>query len=675
MAVVPMSQSLRDRIVRHEVLLHRLSNKMTADVIALLRKAEQDVAKQIEKRLAWIAERGYDSSPYTLARLESNLSEVQAVLKSGVAKATGHLGGELRKLAKHEGTWAASALEGTLRSSGVELGVGLAEGDLLRSIVTKEPFKGGLLREWTANLQRTSAAGVKNAVRQGLLQGESIGKIVQRVRGTKAGGFKDGVMQMTRRNAESVVRTAVSHVANAAREATWKENDDVIKGIQWVSTLDDRTTPECAIRDGKMYDLDYEPIGHSVQWEGGPGALHWNCRSTSAPVLKSWKEMGIDAREITGEQRAAMDGFVPAEQDFGRWATDMAASGNKQVLVDLFGVKRADALLNRQITFKDLFNAKGEFLSLKELKLADPAGGVAATKKLIKPPGKPPVPAAPIARPLPTTMEEFEAMLNDAGHRLEVTIEKVSGKRGILTGRTGTPGNSGPMTPVEHWNAVVGMRPDDFVEQMVGGQGRQLRGRMSLWDEAGRVVKFDGSVMELDAAGDLQEVATISRQIRYNTAEHSYFEVTREVQGKGLAKEVLRGQFEVYKKLGVTRVELDANINIGGYAWAKYGFKPTNVRGWTHLRERLRSELQFLADNRTRYKELSSITDADLDAVEALLLNDDPRAVWALADMKTPSGVEIGKKLLIDSSWRGAIDLNDAAAMRRFNAYINRGAR
>lgn len=385
MAVVPMSQSLRDRIVRHEVLLHRLSNKMTADLVTLLRKAEKDTVKQIEKRLSWIAEKGYDSSPYTLARLESNLSEVQAVLKSGVAKATGNLSGDLRKLSKYEGAWAAGALENTMRATGIELGVGLAEGDLLRAIVTKEPFRGGLLREWTANLQRTTASGMKNAVRQGLLQGESIAKIVQRVRGTKAAGFKDGVMQMTRRNAEAVVRTAVSHVANAAREATWKENDDVIKGVQWVSTLDDRTTPECAIRDGKLYGLDYEPIGHSVPWNDGPGALHWNCRSTSAPVLKSWKEMGIDAREITGEQRAAMDGFVPADQDFGRWATDMAAKGEKQVLVDLFGVKRANALLDRQIKFKDLFNSKGEFLSLKELKLADPAAGAAATKAIIKP--------------------------------------------------------------------------------------------------------------------------------------------------------------------------------------------------------------------------------------------------------------------------------------------------
>jgi hypothetical protein len=135
---------------------------------------------------------------------------------------------------------------GELAGVGVELGVGIAEGPLLNAIVNKQPFQGALLKDWAAKLGEDTFHAVRGAVRQGLLQGEAIGDIVRRLRGTKANGFKDGVLAIQRRNAEAVVRTAVSSVANSAREATWKANDDLVKGVQWVSTLDDRTRSSLA---------------------------------------------------------------------------------------------------------------------------------------------------------------------------------------------------------------------------------------------------------------------------------------------------------------------------------------------------------------------------------------------------------------------------------------------
>lgn len=76
---------------------------------------------------------------------------------------------------------------------------------------------------------------------------------------------------MSRANAASIAKTAVGHLAATARESFASANNDLIKGKQWLSTLDNRTTPQCRIRDRLKYTLDNKPVGHSVPYLHGPG--------------------------------------------------------------------------------------------------------------------------------------------------------------------------------------------------------------------------------------------------------------------------------------------------------------------------------------------------------------------------------------------------------------------
>lgn len=54
--------------------------------------------------------------------------------------------------------------------------------------------------------------------------------------------------------------------------------------------------------------------------------------------------------------------------------------------------------------------------------------------------------------------------------------------------------------------------------------------------------------------------------------DHVKFELDDGIKGKGIGKEVLRRSLEEYDRLGVDEIKLHANIDVGGYAWAKYGF-------------------------------------------------------------------------------------------------------
>jgi hypothetical protein len=131
-----------------------------------------------------------------------------------------------------------------------------------------------------------------------------------------------------------VVRTAISHTAAFTRERFYEANAKLVASVQWVSTLDNRTSPMCRLRDGLQYTQDtHKPIGHSVPWGAGPGALHWCCRSTSTVVTKSWKRLtGVDIEEFSPSTRASMDGQVPEETTYAEWLGKQSASRQDEIL-------------------------------------------------------------------------------------------------------------------------------------------------------------------------------------------------------------------------------------------------------------------------------------------------------------------------------------------------------
>lgn len=122
---------------------------------------------------------------------------------------------------------------------------------------------------------------------------------------------------MSRANAASIAKTAVGHLASTARQSFASANDDILKGKQWLSTLDNRTSKDCRIRDRLKYTLDNKPIGHKVPYLQGHRKIHFCCRSTETYILKSSEELGIKVGEIKDSSRASMDGQFPADTNYG----------------------------------------------------------------------------------------------------------------------------------------------------------------------------------------------------------------------------------------------------------------------------------------------------------------------------------------------------------------------
>ncbi len=184
-------------------------------------------------------------------------------------------------------------------------------------------------------------------------------------------------------------------------------------------------------------------------------------------------------------------------------------------------------------------------------------------------------------------------------------------------------------------------------------------------DNVGGTLDFGGHLVDPRSG---KPIGTISRQIdtEAGTAHHGYLKINPSAQGTGLAKDLLRNQMDLYQTMGLKSVDLFADIDVGSYAWAKYGFLPSHEGEWNAISQVARRRLSEISAN-----ELSS---KDADAVRQVLMRKDPQAIWDLADMKLKlrSGEPVSKRLLMNNSWNGKLDLNDPEAMERFNAYVGK---
>jgi SPP1 gp7 family putative phage head morphogenesis protein len=347
--MLTVNELLHDKAIEHAIGLVRYSSATVRRIIALLNRTDPDIVAQIQARVG-------DISNVTDDRLQALLAAIRDINRRAYDAVTKALEGDLIELAHYEADYQAKTLTDALS---VTWDVTAPAPSTLAAAVNSQPFQGALLREWVAGLEDGRARRLRDAIRLGVVEGEATDQIVRRVRGTKALNYRDGVLDISRRSAEAVVRTAVNHTATRAREETYKANDDLIKGIRWVSTLDARTSAVCRARDGKVFPVD----------DGPRPPAHINCRSSTTPVTKSWRELGLSADEVDGETRASMDGQVPAEMTYQDWLRSKPAAFQD----DILGAEKGKLFRAGGLSLDAFVDRKGREYSLDELRRREAA--------------------------------------------------------------------------------------------------------------------------------------------------------------------------------------------------------------------------------------------------------------------------------------------------------------
>lgn len=349
------AEEVRDRSISHALYLERFKTQEANKIKAQLRRADDDLLDQIERRLRRIEDRGFDSGPETTRRLQEMQAAIAEILDPTYSQVRDDFAESMVEFAQSEAEWQTGAVN---QAIGINVEMAVPNVDLMREVVMRRPFQGRLLREWYSDLNASQQTRLREAVRLGITEGQTTDQIVRRIRGTKAQNFSDGILDIGRRQAEAVTRTAVNHVSSNTRSELFRQNDSVVKSVQWVATLDSRTTPICRSLDGKTFPVD----------GGRRPPAHVGCRSTVAPVLHSWESMGIDADELPESTRASMNGQVPESLTYNDWLRRQVNKGDMDIVREALGEKRAKLFAAGGLKIDRFVDRKGRQLTLKELR-------------------------------------------------------------------------------------------------------------------------------------------------------------------------------------------------------------------------------------------------------------------------------------------------------------------
>lgn len=201
---------------------------------------------------------------------------------------------------------------------------------------------------------------MQTAINTGLAQGLTNEQIIRNV---------VGKTRLTEAHASALVRTSITRTQSVSQLAVLKQNREIMKGVRFTAVLDSRTSPICAHHDGQVYDLDDNRF---------TPPLHWRCRSTLVPVVKSHGELlestspDIKKRVLEGlnaTQVARLNGIAPSRENYGSWLKRQ----NQDVKVRHFqgDLQKVSLFDNGQLPIESFTTASGKPLSLSALRRID----------------------------------------------------------------------------------------------------------------------------------------------------------------------------------------------------------------------------------------------------------------------------------------------------------------
>jgi SPP1 gp7 family putative phage head morphogenesis protein len=338
-----------DRQIDHQVNLQHFANGLIRKLRSLLNRADAKLHAELQGKLQTL-----DRESFTVRRLDNALDSARALTRQTYADWRTMVQTDLGDLAAHEVEFQYRTVLEILPTKVIaDVGITRVTAQSAIAAIQAEPFRGRLLSEWSESLSDAKMQRVSDTLRIGYVSGDTIQQMTRQVK---------EITGLDTRNAEAVARTATSHTAGYSRDQFIKKNADLYSEERWVSTLDTRTTEHCMLRDGKLYDVEtHKPIGHKLPWGAGPGRFHWNCRSTSVPVIKGWKALGIDLPAV---ERASMDGQAPGDTTYTSWIKRQSAARQDEIL----GPMRGKLMRQGKLTLDKFATEQGRWLTLDELR-------------------------------------------------------------------------------------------------------------------------------------------------------------------------------------------------------------------------------------------------------------------------------------------------------------------
>lgn len=131
------------------------------------------------------------------------------------------------------------------------------------------------------------------------------------------------VISVIKHRAVRIARTESQFASNTALQEIYSSMPDVVKGIEYVVTLDDRTCPVCGGYAGNEYY--YDPKGQQYSVASAPQVpLHPLCRCVYAPIERDWEELGGKPKANAPKRDKA--------PDYKQWLKSQSPETQKKIL-------------------------------------------------------------------------------------------------------------------------------------------------------------------------------------------------------------------------------------------------------------------------------------------------------------------------------------------------------
>lgn len=171
--------------------------------------------------------------------------------------------------------------------------------------------------------------------------------------------------------------------------------------------------------------------------------------------------------------------------------------------------------------------------------------------------------------------------------------------------------------------------------------------RIDFLQNGNAQLKYEG----VNEAGEFIELKRDFRKGKDGIeVHHSMFTIPESMQGSGFSKEVLRSLFTLYKEAKIKKVDLFANLEVGGYCWGRYGFYAERWDAERCIRRALKNGA-------------ITSTQADL-ALEEISEFGDVIPMNRLADLS------FGKDMLLGSDWDGWITFDSEKQVNHLFKYL-----
>ena len=330
------NEKLQDLLLERSLILERIKGSVSND----LTKVYDELFKDISKRI--------NESDLTIKESERLIKLLEKDLVIPYAE----LGNDLNALAQDESKFMLNAVNA---AAGIDIATTLPTNKTINKIANASLMEGATIKNWFGSLEQSLQFDVAREVRQSIIQGRTNKEVTNSLK---------NILGTSLRRSQTLARTAVSTISNDARMQTINENEDIFKGYKWTATLDSRTRIEHFLLDGALWDLNKKGLNEKGKEYYFRTAPHgWNCRCILLPLIKSFREVGVDLDEIPDRTRASLDGSVPADLKATDWFETKSKAFQKQYL----GEARYELFKEGKITLSDLISKSGETLTIKEL--------------------------------------------------------------------------------------------------------------------------------------------------------------------------------------------------------------------------------------------------------------------------------------------------------------------